>query len=154
MKVKDLMTAAPKVCSPDTTVAEAAGLMWEADCGMLPVVDDGELVGVVTDRDMYIALATRDERAAHLRVGAVATKPAISCAPEGNISDALAAMRHARVRRLPVVGFGNTVLGVLSMNDIVGAVGAEKGVHGEEVLQTLQAICSHHHAVPHVVAAA
>ncbi|HET7221454.1 MAG TPA: CBS domain-containing protein [Vicinamibacterales bacterium] len=153
MKVKDLMTTEPRVCTPDTTVAAAANLMWEGDCGMLPVVDEGELVGVVTDRDMYIALATRDERAAHLRVGAVASKPAISCAPEDDVSDALAAMRHARVRRLPVVGFGNTVLGVLSMNDILRAAGTDAGVRAEEVIKTLQAICSHHHPVPHVVAA-
>lgn len=154
MKVKDLMTAAPRVCTPETTVAEAASLMWEADCGMLPVVDEGELAGVVTDRDMYIALATRDDRAAHLRVGAVATRPAISCAPEDDISDALAAMRQARVRRLPVVGFGNTVLGVLSINDILRATGVDKGVRSDEVIRTLQAICARHHPAPHVVAAA
>lgn len=154
MKVKDLMTAEPKVCTPETTVAEAAHLMWEADCGMLPVVDEGELSGVVTDRDMYIALATRDERAAHLRVGAVATRPVISCAPEDDVTDALAAMRHARVRRLPVVGFGNTVLGVLSIDDVLRGVGADQSVRGEDVIHTLQAICSHHHAAPHVVAVA
>lgn len=154
MKVKDLMTTEPKVCTPDTTVAEAAHLMWEADCGMLPVVDEGELLGVVTDRDMYIALATRDERAAHLRVGAVATRPAISCAPEDHVSDALAAMRHARVRRLPVVGFGSIVLGVLSIDDVLRAVGVDESVRGDEVIHTLQAICSQHHPARHVVAAA
>jgi len=69
MKVKDLMTREPRTCSPDTTLAAAAHLMWDGDCGILPVVDDGELVGVVTDRDMYIALATQNARASHLRVG-------------------------------------------------------------------------------------
>ena len=69
MKVKDLMTREPRTCSPDTTLASAAHLMWDGDCGILPVVDDGELVGVVTDRDMYIALATQNARASHLRVG-------------------------------------------------------------------------------------
>jgi CBS domain-containing protein len=44
------MTVAPTTCSPDSTVADAAKLMWESDCGALPVVDDGELVGIVTDR--------------------------------------------------------------------------------------------------------
>ena len=73
MKVKDLMTREPRTCSPDTTLAAAAHLMWDGDCGILPVVDDGELVGVVTDRDMYIALATQNARASHLRVGAVAS---------------------------------------------------------------------------------
>jgi CBS domain-containing protein len=43
------MTTDVKVCTPDTTVAEAAHLMWQGDCGILPVVDDGELAGVVTD---------------------------------------------------------------------------------------------------------
>ena len=99
MKVNELMTQEPRTCTPDTSVAEAAHLMWEADCGILPVVDDGELVGVVTDRDMYIALATQDARAAHLRVGAVATKKVVTCVPEDDVETALAAMRDARVRR-------------------------------------------------------
>jgi len=127
--------------------------MWEGDCGILPVVDDGELVGVVTDRDMYIALATPNARASHLRVGAVATKTVATCAPEDDVQAALAAMKQARVRRLPVVGFGGTVLGILSMNDVLLAAAANKGVRSEEVVDTLQAICAHHHPVPHVVAA-
>jgi CBS domain-containing protein len=152
MKVKDFMTTDVKTCSPDTTVAEAAHLMWDGDCGILPVVDDGELVGVVTDRDMYIALATQNARAAQLKVGAVATKKLASCAPEDDVQAALATMRQSRVRRLPVVGFGGAVLGILSMNDIVLGAGAGK-VASEDVVQTLQAICAHHHPVPHVVAA-
>jgi CBS domain-containing protein len=152
MKVKDFMTTDVKTCSPDTTVAEAAHLMWDGDCGILPVVDDGELVGVVTDRDMYIALATQNARAAQLKVGAVATKKLASCAPEDDVQAALATMRQSRVRRLPVVGFGGAVLGILSMNDIVLAAGAGK-VASEDVVQTLQPICAHHHPVPHVVAA-
>jgi CBS domain-containing protein len=153
MKVKDLMTTDVRTCTPDTSVAEAAHLMWDGDCGILPVVDDGELVGVVTDRDMYIALATQDARASRLRVGAVATTKLATCAPEDEVHTALATMRHARVRRLPVTGFGGTVLGILSMNDILRAAGAGKEVPTEDVVQTLQAICAHHHPVPHVVAA-
>lgn len=153
MKVKDLMTTDVRSCTPDTTVAEAAHLMWDGDCGILPVVDDGELVGVVTDRDMYIALATRNTLASQLKVGAVATKKLATCAPEDDVHSALATMRQARVRRLPVVGFGGTVLGILSMNDILLAAGAGKEVGSEEVVTTLHAICGHHHPVPHVVAA-
>ena len=153
MKIKDLMTTDVRTCTPDTTMAEAAHLMWEGDCGILPVVDDGELVGVVTDRDMYIALATQNARASRLKVGAVATKKLATCAPEDDVQAALATMKQARVRRLPVVGFGGTVLGILSMNDIVLAAGARKEVESENVVATLQAICAHHHPVPHVVAA-
>lgn len=153
MKIKELMTTDVKTCTPDTTVAEAAHLMWDGDCGILPVVDDGELVGVVTDRDLYIALATQNARASQLKVGAVASKQLATCAPEDDVQAALATMRHARVRRLPVVGFGGTVLGILSMNDILLAAGAGKEVRSEDVVATLQAICAHHHPVPHVVAA-
>jgi CBS domain-containing protein len=153
MKVKELMTTDLKVCAPDTTVAQAAQLMWEGDCGILPVLDDGELAGVITDRDMYIALATQNARAAQLKVGALATKKVATCTPEDDVHAALATMKQARVRRLPVVGFGNTVLGLLSVNDILLAAGPDKAVRSEEVVETLQAICGHHHPVPHVIAA-
>jgi CBS domain-containing protein len=153
MKVKDVMTKEPKTCTPDTTVAEVAHLMWEGDCGILPVVDDGELMGVVTDRDMYVALATRDALASQLRVGAVVNRNVVTCEPEEDIHEALAKMKQARVRRLPVVGFGGTVVGILSMNDIVLTAGSNKAVRNGEVIETLQAICGHHHPVPHVAAA-
>ena len=102
MKVKDLMTTDVKTCTSHTTLAEAAHLMWDGDCGILPVVDDGELTGVVTDRDMYIALATQNARASRLNVGAVATKELATCAPEDDVHAVLATMTHARVRRVPV----------------------------------------------------
>ena len=153
MKVKDIMTTELKTCTPDTTVAEAAHLMWDGDCGILPVVDDGVLVGVVTDRDMYIALATQNARAAQLRVGAVATAKVETCAPEDDVRTALTAMKRARVRRLPVVGFGGTVMGLLSVNDVLRAAAAGKDVANEDIVETLQAICARHHPAPHVVAA-
>jgi CBS domain-containing protein len=153
MKVKDLMTREPRTCSPDTTLAAAGHLMWDGDCGFLPVVDDGELVGVITDRDMYIALATQNARASHLRVGAVASATVATCEPEDDVHSALATMKQARVRRLPVLGFGRTVMGVLSMNDILRVAGAGRDVSEEDVVATLQAICAHHHPTPHVIAA-
>jgi CBS domain-containing protein len=153
MKVKEIMTKNPATCTPDTTLAEAAHLMWEADCGILPVVEDGEIEGVVTDRDMYVALATRNMPAANLKVGAVATKTVISCAPEDDVQQALDLMRQALVRRLPVLGFGGTVLGIVSMNDIVLAADVDESLTGGDVLDALKTICGHHHPVPHVVAA-
>ena len=62
MKIKDIMTAEPRTCSPGTNLAVAAALMLDGDCGILPVVDDGTLVGIVTDRDMYIARNARQTR--------------------------------------------------------------------------------------------
>jgi CBS domain-containing protein len=78
----------------------------------------------------------------------------VTCAPEDVVRTALETMKQARVRRLPVVGFGNTVTGILSMNDILRAASqGKKGVANEDIVETLQAICAHHHPAPHIVAA-
>lgn len=153
MKIKDIMTSNPSVCSPTTNLAAAAALMLDADCGVLPVVDGGKLVGIVTDRDMYIALATRGNRPSEIEVGDVARKQVITCQPEDDLKTALATMKQHRVRRLPVEGFGRTVAGIVSMNDILLAAGPARAVDSEEVLDALQTICAHHQSVRHVTAA-
>jgi CBS domain-containing protein len=154
MKIKDIMTADPRTCSPDTNLAAAAELMLKADCGILPVVDgEGKLVGVVTDRDMYIALATRNQLASQLTVGEVAQKQVFACEPDDDVHAVLATMKQHHIRRLPVEGFGRTVAGVVSLNDILLAAGARKAVRSDEVVDTLQAICAHHHPAPQIAAA-
>lgn len=152
MKVKEIMTREPRTCSPDTNLAAAAALMIDGDCGILPVMGDGKLVGVVTDRDMYIALATRNQRASDLTVGEVVQTPVYTCRPDDDVQAALETMKQHCVRRLPVEGFGGTVMGIVSMNDIVLASGPRKPLHDAEVVSTLQAICAHHHPSPHIAA--
>jgi len=146
MRAKDLMTSQPRTCSPDTNLAAAAELMLAGDCGMLPVVAEGKLVGVVTDRDLYIALATRNRCAADLSVGDVAQSPVYTCTPEDEAEAVLATMRTHRVRRVPVEGFGGTVLGVISLDDLALAAGG-RPLADREVVATLQAMRSEHHPV-------
>jgi len=153
MKIKDIMTTDVRTCSPGTSLAAAAALMLDGDCGILPVVDEGKLVGVATDRDMYIALATRNALASQVTVGDVAKKPVWTCDPDDEVRAALETMKAHRVRRLPVEGFGGTILGVISIDDILLAAGVRKGVRHEEVVDTLQTICAHHHPAPHIAAA-
>lgn len=153
MLVKNLMTAEARTCTRATNLAEAAALMLDADCGILPVVnDEGKLVGVVTDRDMYIALATRSKLASQITVGEVACSQVLTCGPDDDVQIALSKMKQHHVRRLPVEGFGGTVSGIISMNDILLAAG-KKGVGNAEVVDTLRAICGHHRPIPHVTAA-
>jgi len=142
MKVRDIMTAQPKTASPGTTLAAAAHLLWEADCGILPIVEGGKLAGIVTDRDMYIALATRNQPATQITVGDVASGTVSACGPDDDVHVALDTMKARRVRRLPVVADGSLV-GILSMNDVVRAAGADKAVGNEEVVDTFKAICTH-----------
>jgi CBS domain-containing protein len=151
MKIKEIMTRDPRLATPTTTLAEAAALMLEADCGILPVVENGDLVGVVTDRDMYIALATRDRRASELAVGEVAQSPVRMCDAEDDIQAGLQTMARFRVRRLPVRGAGGAIVGVVSIDDILLNAGALKTLSRLEPLRTLQAICAQHRPLPYVV---
>ena len=96
MKVKEIMTAQPTTCAPDTNLAAAAELMLDADCGTLPVVEGGKLVGILTDRDMFIALATRNARASDLTVGQVAGTQVFTCEPDDDVHAVLATMKQHR----------------------------------------------------------
>ncbi len=98
MKVKDLMTAQPRVCSRDTNLAAAAALMLDGDCDILPVLKDGKLVGVVTDCDLHIALATRNVRASQVTVGDVLQARCDDPWP-GRASHGLSRSGHVRWRR-------------------------------------------------------
>lgn len=143
MKVRDAMTRNVKCCTPDTNLAAAIELMWKADCGVLPVVDNGKLAGIITDRDISIALGTRNRRASEVTVRDVATRQVETCAPEAELSSALAIMRRAKVRRLPVTENGK-LEGILALNDIIGAVDRARGdIAYEDVVDTLRAIGEH-----------
>ena len=143
MTAREIMTAQPNTASRNTTLAAAAHLLWSSDCGILPVVDGEKLVGVVTDRDMYIALATRDKPASQVTVGDVAAARVLACGPDDDVHVALETMPSQRVRRLPVTQ-DSALVGIISLNDLVLAAGADKAVRNEEVVATLKAICAHH----------
>ena len=144
MKVQDVMTSSPVACAPATTLAVAAQLLFEGDCGVLPVTSDDSLVGVVTDRDLFIALGTSDRTASQLTVGEVMVPRPWTCGPDDDVRVALALMRDHRIRRVPVVGARNRLLGIVSMNDLLLAAGPSGGVRSEAVIDALQEICAHH----------
>jgi len=147
MKVQDVMTLEVRTCRPDTNLSAAAMQMWNGDCGALPVLaDGGEVVGMITDRDICIAAATKHREPAKIRVDEVISGKAYSCSPETEIHDALETMREKRVRRLPVVNSHDGKLaGILSMNDVAlkaqGNGAAE--LSAQDVENTLRAICAH-----------
>lgn len=147
MKVQDSMTTAVRSCQPTATLAEATGIMWEADCGIVPVVNDrNEVLGVITDRDIAIALGSRGTTASALRVADVMSTDVVTCAPHDTIIQALTAMQQHRVRRLPVVGIGGVLLGILSVNDVVlhGPPAAAK----DPVIAMLRSVCAHRRPAP------
>jgi len=120
MKVKDVMTSSPIYCSAKTNLGEAAALMWSRDCGILPVVDgERKVIGVVTDRDMFLALGTRSRLAGDITVGEVVPAKPFVCVSDDEIHTALATMARYKVRRLPVVNPEGRLEGILSMDDVI-----------------------------------
>jgi CBS domain-containing protein len=149
MMVQDVMTQQVATCRPETNLAEAAALMWEKDCGALPVLaESGELTGIITDRDICIALGTRNVRSSDLCVRDVVKDHPLVCRPSDDIHAALQTMHDAKIRRLPVVNENASLEGIVSIDDVVlkAAHGNGKLDHGisyGDVVTTLQAIYIH-----------
>lgn len=144
MKVQDVMTAEVHSCSPEANLAEVAQVMWESDCGIVPVVDaDNHLRGVLTDRDVCIALGTRNLPAAVVRASDVMTIDVLTSTVDADVEAALATMQTGRVRRVPVVDADGSLRGILSLDDVVLRV-TEKPKDARlrnAMVGTLKAIC-------------
>jgi CBS domain-containing protein len=146
MKVKELMTKDVTACTEATDLATVAKMMWDADCGIVPVVDDNRrVIGVITDRDICIAAATRALDPASIRVGEAMAKNVATCTEDADPRSALEILKERRVRRLPVVNRQDRLVGILSVSDLVTRADCRQGtvVPGEEFLNTFRAICSH-----------
>jgi CBS domain-containing protein len=149
MKVVDMMMGTPYFCRPESNLGEATELMWKGNCGFLPVVgSEGKVVGVVTDRDICIALGTRGRPSGEVAVADVMSKEVFSCAPEDDVRIALAAMREGRVRRLPVISKEGALVGVISMDDVLlraeaTSLGKAAGLSAEEIVNTFRVINAH-----------
>ena len=120
MKVRDVMTKQITTCRTYTNLAAASALMWDNDCGALPALTEtGELAGILTDRDICIALGTRNARASDLTVRDVVEASPLSCQSNDDILTTLLIMQQAKLRFLPVVNDAGVLEGVLSIDDIV-----------------------------------
>jgi CBS domain-containing protein len=120
MKVREVMTRKAIYCGPESTLEEASFLMRKNNCGFLPVVGDGgNVIGVVTDRDICIALGTRNRKPSDLRVWDVMPHKLFTCMEGDDVHCALKTLRGAKIRRLPVVDRDGSLVGVLSIDDIV-----------------------------------
>jgi CBS-domain-containing membrane protein len=149
MRVQDVMTRNVKSCPPEASVDQAAMMMWDYDCGVLPVVDnEARVMGMITDRDIAIAAATRGRLTSQISVGEVMSGNVYACAEDEDIKSALNTMRREKVRRLPVINYEGRLAGILSLNDVVlraeeSRVGRAPEISQEDVMGTFKAICEH-----------
>lgn len=146
MKVKDVMMGTPYCVPTWANLGMATELMWKGNCGFLPVVDAMQKVyGVITDRDICMALGTRNRLAGEVRVEEIVQRKVCSCGPEDDIHVALQSMREGHVRRLPVVERGGKLAGVVSMDDILlhaepNSSGNEPELSANEVVRAYRTI--------------
>jgi CBS domain-containing protein len=120
MLVADLMTANVQRCRATDTLDRASGLMWDHDCGALPVVDDrGHTIGMITDRDICMAAYTQGKPLHCISVSVAASHTVQSVRPDELVEFAYAIMTMHRVRRLPVIDRGGNLVGIVSLADIV-----------------------------------
>ncbi|MBI4564439.1 MAG: CBS domain-containing protein [Planctomycetes bacterium] len=150
MKVRDVIKKDVQLCHPDMNLAEVGHLMLEADCGVIPVVDQGgKPIGVITDRDAFIALATRNRPAAELKVGdIVAGNHVLTCTTDDDIQDVLETMRTHQIRRVPIKDEEGRLAGIVSINDLVIVAKSDReaktgDVTFKDIALTFKAICTH-----------
>jgi CBS domain-containing protein len=115
--VRDAMTESPRAMSTSDPVVNAARMMREDHVGSLPVVDNGQLVGMITDRDIAIRVVAEGAEAETTQVGSVYTPEPVTIAPDADIDEALRLMARHQIRRLPVVE-GSVLVGILTQADI------------------------------------
>ena len=115
--VKDVMTPNPRTVTPETSVDQAAKLMTSEDVGPLPVVEGGELVGIVTDRDLVIRVIAEGRDPGSTLVGEVCSSKPVTVSPDDDVSQALTLLAQHQVRRLPVAE-GDQIVGIVAQADI------------------------------------
>jgi CBS domain-containing protein len=115
--VRDAMTEDPRSIGASASVVEAARLMREQNIGSLPIADDGNLVGVITDRDITTRVVAEAADPETTSVGDVYSRDLITVEPDTDLEEALALMARHQVRRLPVVE-NDRLVGIVAQADI------------------------------------
>ena len=143
MQIKELMTQPVMTCPAGSTLDHAARLMWQYDCGIIPVTDpDGRLVGVVTDRDICMAAYTQGVAISAIPVTTAMARQVIAVHGEELVEQAEYLMRESQIRRLPVLDAENRPVGIISMNDLTRlAARAHKRGVDHELIKTMAAVC-------------
>jgi CBS domain-containing protein len=102
MNVEQIMTPSPATCGMTDNLAQVVERMWDANCGIVPVVDDtGRVLAVITDRDICVAAATRGLAPGDIRAEEMQRKPVVSCRPDDNVKDALRLMQNTACAGCP-----------------------------------------------------
>jgi len=139
MRVDQMMSRPVQRCRPEDSLAHAARLMWEHDCGCLPVVGGdtaNSVAGMITDRDICMCALFHNEPLANICVSTAMAKDVQVCRPYDDLRAAEEIMRAARIRRLPVVDDDGVVVGMITLADLAQEAFGERGTSKHEISET------------------
>ena len=137
MQCSEIMTKNPEYCLPSDTVIKAAQLMKSEDVGPIPIVADKDgkkLTGIVTDRDLAIKVIAEARDPNTTRLEDVMSDDVVSCKETDDVDDVLKLMEDNQVRRIPVVGKNDQLLGIIAQADVATRLG-QPGKTGKVVEQ-------------------
>jgi CBS domain-containing protein len=117
-KIRDVMTPNPRTIEPSATVQEAAKLMRDLDVGPIPIVENGSVSGIVTDRDIVLNVVAEGKDPSATTVGQIASRDLITVDPEQTLDEALRLMGQHQIRRLPVCEEDGRLVGIVAQADI------------------------------------
>lgn len=148
MNVEQCMTRNPRTCSDSESLESAARIMWENDCGSVPIIDgSSRLVGMITDRDTCIAAYTQGAPLHAIRVSSAMARQVHACNPKDTLEAVERMMSTHRVRRLPVVDAQRRVIGIVSLADLArqsAKTGGSRASASAGLVGTLAAISTPH----------
>ena len=125
--IRHVMATEPKTARPDMNAFDAAALMQSYDVGVIPIVDDGGFVGLVTDRDLVLRVLASRRQAQDTRLGDIVTREPVTVSPDEPVAEARRLMAEHRVRRLPVCKAGQLV-GIVSIGDVAMADASTRAI--------------------------
>jgi CBS domain-containing protein len=121
MQVKEIMTADPACCTPETGLQEVAQIMIDHDCGEVPVVENTQKrkpVGVITDRDIVCRTIGKGLNPLELKVADCMSKPCITVPSDMSLEECCKILEENQIRRVPVVDAGGSCCGIVALADI------------------------------------
>ena len=139
MRVEQLMSKNVTPCDAEDRLSDVARIMWERDCGSVPVIaqtDGGHVVAMITDRDICMAAYTTGRPLADLRVYEAMSRSLQSCRPGDTVSEVEAIMRKNQLHRLPVVDDAGNLAGILALADLARAAQSQRAKKQPEISET------------------
>lgn len=136
MRCREIMSKNVRTATSGTSLREVAALMRDGDMGAVPVVDNGKLVGIVTDRDIVVRVVAEGKDAA-TPIGEAMTAELFTVGPDDFVFEAIRLMGDKQIRRVPVIGNDNELVGIIAIADVALETEDER-----EIAETLEEISS------------